>query len=114
MGLGSDIAGGTRCSIFFAMAEAIRVSKLRWRLVDESLAPLTIPEVFYLATLGGGAFFGKVGSFEAGYEFDAFVLDDSRYDNPGEYDIAQRLERVIYLTEESEVLHKFVAGRQLF
>ncbi len=114
MGLGSDIAGGTRCSIFFAMAEAIRVSKLRWRLVDESLAPLTIPEVFYLATLGGGAFFGKVGSFEAGYEFDAFVLDDSRYDNPGEYDIAQRLERVIYLTEDSEVLHKFVAGRQLF
>ena len=75
---------------------------------------LTIPEVFYLATLGGGAFFGKVGSFEAGYEFDAFVLDDSRYDNPGEYDIAQRLERVIYLTEDSEVLHKFVAGRQLF
>lgn len=39
MGLGSDIAGGTRCSIFFAMAEAIRVSKLRWRLVDESLTP---------------------------------------------------------------------------
>lgn len=114
MGLGSDIAGGTRCSIFFAMAEAIRVSKLRWRLVDESLAPLTIPEVFYLATLGGGAFFGKVGSFAEGYEFDAFVLDDSRYDNPGEYDIAQRLERVIYLTEDSEVLHKFVAGRQLF
>ena len=33
---------------------------------------------------------------------------------PGEYDIAQRLERVIYLTEDSEVLHKFVAGRQLF
>ena len=25
----------------------------------------------------GGAFFGKVGSFEEGYEFDVVVLDDS-------------------------------------
>lgn len=83
MGLGSDIAGGTRCSIFFAMAEAIRVSKLRWRLVDESLAPLTIPEVFYLATLGGGAFFGKVGSFEAGYEFDALCWMTAVMITPG-------------------------------
>lgn len=114
VGLGSDVAGGTRCSIFYAMAEAVRMSKMRWRLVDESLAPLTIPEVFYLATAGGGAFFGKVGKFETGYAFDAFVLDDSRYDNKGEYDIAQRLERAVYLSNDDEVLHKFVAGRQLF
>lgn len=114
VGLGSDIAGGTRCSIFYAMAEAVRMSKMRWRLVDESLAPLTVPEVFYLATVGGGAFFGKVGKFETGYAFDAFVLDDSRYDNKGEYSIAQRLERAVYLSNDDEVLHKFVAGRQLF
>ena len=45
MGLGSDIAGGTRCSIFFAMAEAIRVSKLRdvyKRQVEYSTAKNTI------------------------------------------------------------------------
>lgn len=114
MGLGSDIAGGTRCSLFFAMAEAIRVSKLRWRLVDDQLAPLTVAEVFYLATKGGGAFFGKVGSFEKGYVLDAFVLDDSRYDNIGEYTIEERLERAIYLSEDSEVCHKFVEGRQIF
>lgn len=114
MGLGSDVAGGTRCSIFYAMAEAIRVSKLRWRLVDDTLSPLTIPEVFYLATKGGGSFFGKVGSFEKGYLLDAFVLDDSRYDNIGEYTIPERLERAIYLSEDNEVYHKFVEGRQLF
>lgn len=114
MGLGSDVAGGTRCSIFYAMAEAIRVSKLRWRLVDDTLGPLTIPEVFYLATKGGGSFFGKVGSFEKGYLLDAFVLDDSRYDNIGEYTIPERLERAIYLSEDNEVYHKFVEGRQLF
>ena len=59
MGLGSDIAGGTSLSILRAMADAIQVSKLRWRLVDDSLKPLTLEETFYLATLGGGAFFGQ-------------------------------------------------------
>lgn len=114
MGLGSDVAGGTRCSLFFAMAEAIRVSKLRWRLVDATWAPLTVPEVFYLATMGGGAFFGKVGTFLPGYEMDAFVLDDSRYHRPEEYRIEERLERAIYLSEDRDVLHKFVGGRQIF
>lgn len=114
VGLGSDVAGGTRCSLFFAMAEAVRVSKLRWRLVDESLAPLTIPEVFYMATKGGGAFFGKVGSFEKGYAFDAFVLDDRAYNPMGEYTVSQRVERAVYLSQDEDVTHKFVDGIQLF
>ena len=63
-GLGSDVAGGSTLSIFRAMADAIQVSKLRWRLQDQSLAPLTAPEAFWLGTAGGGAFFGKVGSFD--------------------------------------------------
>lgn len=79
VGLGSDVAGGTHTSIFRAMADAIQVSKLRWRLVDADLAPLTAAEAFYLGTAGGGAFFGKVGSFLPDYEFDAVILDDSRY-----------------------------------
>ena len=61
-GLGSDVAGGTLTSIFRAMADAIQVSKLRWRLVDESLPALTAPEAFWLGTAGGGALFGT-GSF---------------------------------------------------
>ncbi|HIT56363.1 MAG TPA: amidohydrolase family protein, partial [Candidatus Galloscillospira stercoripullorum] len=76
LGLGSDVAGGNQMSIFRAMADAIQASKLRWRLQDESLAPLTVPEVFWMGTMGGGSFFGKVGSFEAGYELDAVVLND--------------------------------------
>ena len=32
---------------------------------------LTVANAFYLATKGGGSFFGKVGSFEPDYEFDA-------------------------------------------
>ena len=48
IGLGSDIAGGTSVSILRAMADAIQVSKLYWRLVDSSMKPLTVEEAFYM------------------------------------------------------------------
>ena len=101
-------------SIFRAMADAIQASKLRWRLQDESLAPLTVPEVFWMGTMGGGSFFGKVGSFEAGYELDAVVLNDARLCSVRRFSVEERLERMIYLAEECGVEAKFAAGTQLF
>ena len=77
VGLASDVAGGTTENLFTAMMHAIQASKLRWRLVDDTLAPLTAPEVFYMATKGGGEFFGKVGSFEKGYEFGGWYYDET-------------------------------------
>ena len=114
IGLGSDVAGGTSENLFAAMAQSIQVSKLRWRLFDDSLKPLTIEEAFYMASKGGGAFFGKVGSFEPGYEFDAVVCDDSRLEHPQPLTVKQRLERIIYLGDEREVAGKYVEGRKLF
>lgn len=114
IGLGSDVAGGTQLSIFRAMADAIQVSKLRWRLQDEGVAPLTAAEAFYMGTMGGGAFFGKVGSFAPGFELDAVVLDEGRLAVTGEVTLAQRLERIIYLSEDRDVAHKFVQGRRIF
>lgn len=113
-GLGSDIAAGSSLSIFKAMAMAIQCSKLRWRLKDQSLAPLRIEEVFYLATKGGGKFFGKAGSFEQGYEFDAVVIDDSTLKHPQELNARERLERLVYLAEDRHIIAKFVSGRKLF
>ena len=114
VGLGCDIAGGTILSIFFAMAEAIRCSKLYWRLVDDSVKPLSVEEVFYLATKGGGEFFGKVGSFESDYEFDAVVLDDSMLPCPFELGTRDRLERMIYISDNRSIVGKYVAGVQIF
>lgn len=114
VGLGSDVAGGSCLSILRAMADAVQVSKLRWRLFDQSLAPLTIPEVFWLGTVGGGSFFGKVGSFAPGYELDAVVLDDSRLRSPRELDIPERLERAIYLSEDRDVIKKYVHGKAVW
>ena len=114
MGLGSDVAGGTHTSIFRAMADAVQVSKLRWRLQDRSLAPLTAAEAFYLGTLGGGSFFGQVGSFAPGYDCDALVIDDSRYASVDPRSLEERLEQTIYLSEDRDITHKFVQGLKLF
>ena len=97
VGLGSDVAGGQTESMFRAISDAIQVSKLYWRYLDSGARPLSFPESFYLATKGGGAFFGKVGSFEAGYEFDAVVLDDAGAPHPQPLTPAERLERAVYL-----------------
>ena len=114
VGLGTDVAGGVGESVFRAMADAIQVSKLRWRLVDESLKPLTVEEAFYLGTMGGGAFFGKVGSFMEGYEMDAVVLNDERLKHPQPLGLRDRLERFIYLSDERHIDAKYVAGNKVF
>lgn len=112
IGLGSDVAGGHTLNLFAVMAAAVQVSKLRWRYVDQSQAPLTMPEAFYLATVGGGSFFGKVGLFEPGYDFDAVVLDDSPLKNLRSFSPAERLERYAYLGD-GKARAKFVAGKQV-
>ena len=106
VGMGSDVAGGSTESIFTAMAHAIQASKLRWRLLDDSLKPLTVEEAFYMATKGGGEFFGRVGSFEEGYEMDAVVLDDTRLEHPQPLDVKKRLERMIYFSDDREIYAK--------
>ena len=110
VGLGSDVAAGSSLSMFKAMTMAIQCSKLRWRLSDQELTPLKVEEVFYMATRGGGEFFGKVGAFEKGYEFDAVVIDDSNLRHPQELGIKDRLERMIYLADDRNVIAKFVNG----
>ena len=101
-------------SVFQAMAEAIQVSKLRWRLTDSSLVPLKTEEAFYLGTRGGGSFFGKVGSFEPGYEFDALIVSEARLQTPAALTLKERLERIIYLSEDRDILRKYVAGERIF
>lgn len=115
VGLGTDVAGGATLSMFRAISDAVAVSKLRWRLVDQNLSPLSTQEAFWLATVGGGSFFGKVGSFEPGFEADVLVLDDSNIKTPLELSLAERLERYVYLAAEGgKISDKFVAGVKVF
>ena len=114
VGLATDLAGGSHESMLRAMMHAIQASKLRWRLADQSVKPLTLEQAFWMATAGGGAFFGRVGRFEPGWEFDAIVLDDSRLDTPRPLSLRDRLERAVYLADDRDIAAKYVDGERLF
>jgi guanine deaminase len=125
LGLGSDVAGGVHTSIFRAMQDAVAVSKLckylassgnqpsthtsaHIHIIEEK--PLTVEEAFSMATRGGGAFFGKAGSFEAGFECDALVIDDTDFAPPGTLSIQERLERAVYLSDDRHISAKWARG----
>ena len=112
IGLGSDVAGGHTLDLFAVMASAVQVSKLRWRYVDQSEKPLTMTEALYMATAGGGRFFGKVGLFEPGYRFDAVVIDDSANRNLRAFTPGERIERCAYLGG-AEIAAKYVDGYRI-
>lgn len=115
LGLGSDVAGGHTESMFRAISDTVQVSKLYLRVIDQNAPFVTFPEAFWLATKAGGEYFGKVGSFEAGYEFDAVVLDDSGYPHPQEMTVQQRMERAVYMSMDITGLQaKYVQGKQVF
>ena len=114
IGLGSDVAGGQSESIFRAITDSIQVSKMYWRHVNQNCKPIVFSEAFFLATKGGGEFFGKVGSFESDYEFDAIVLDDSCLEHPQQLNVLQRLERAVYLSLDVQgICAKYVNGNQI-
>ena len=110
--LGTDISAGHHMSMLRVMQYAIQVSKLNYAQTRGEMPFLSLSEVFYLATKGGGSFFGKVGSFEPGYEFDALLIDDS-YLNYDHYTLPQRLERYLYLGDDRDIKRRFCCGVEL-
>ena len=111
IGLGSDISGGHDLNMFRMLVYAIQVSKMQYQQ-DHSKAFLTLPEIFWIATKSAGSFFGKVGSFEPGYEFDALVIDDGVL-HPDEYSLLHRLERFIYVGDDRQIVHRFCRGQEV-
>lgn len=113
VGLGTDVAAGSSISMMKAISLAIQVSKMYWRLIDQDAKPLKFSEAFYLATLGGGSYFGKVGSFLPGYEFDAVIVDDSAVRSMRELNVAERVERMIYQENACALVDKYVRGKKI-
>ena len=74
MGLGSDVGAGNSLFMPQEIVRAIEVSKV-YAMNHPEDDPLHLPEAFYLATKGGGSFFGQVGSLEPGYAADFLVVD---------------------------------------
>lgn len=113
VGLGSDVAGGYSLCMLRAMSEAVYLSKLQWLKSEKQDAALSIPEAFYLGTKGGGQFFGKVGSFEPGYELDALVIDDGSLGVAADHlTLEERIERVMHLADDRNLTARYVAGER--
>lgn len=108
IGLGSDIAGGNTLSIPEVIVGAIQNSKMVWLYDDRKASPLTLSEAFYMATKGGGEFFGKVGSFEEGYEFDALVVE---VEEEG-LNLEEKIQKFIYNSQD-RILDRYVRGNKI-
>ena len=113
IGLGTDISGGHSVSMANVIASCAQVSKLKWLESNKEDKPLTTAELLYLATKGGGKFFGKVGSFEEGYEFDALIIDDSSLSIFKPLSIEERLEKFIYTGDDRNIKERYVAGKKI-
>ena len=113
VGLASDISGGHTLSIPECITTAVQGSKARWVYLDTKYQSLSTSEAFYIATKGGGKFFGKVGSFEPNYEFDALVIDDSSIDDVNERTLAERIERFLYIGDDRNIVERFVSGKKI-
>lgn len=113
IGLASDISGGHTLSMPQIMGGAIQVSKMVWLSSNKELSPLTISEAFYLGTKGGGSFFGKVGSFEVGYEFDALVVDIDNLMTEKPMTIEEKLQKFIYMGNSDNIKERYVFGEKI-
>lgn len=114
IGLATDVAAGSSMNMVKTMLITLQASKMYYRLVDQNVKPLTFEEVFYLATEGGGSYFGKVGTFKPGYDFDAVVVDDSKMCSMRDMSIRERIERMCYNDADAIIKDKFVKGRKVY
>ncbi len=111
LALGSDVGAGHTLAMNRVMRSAVQLSKLQ-NLAVPGEKPLTSSEAFYLGTRAGGEFFGKVGSFEKGFSFDALVIADDPFTTAG-LSPEERLQKFIYAGEPSEITARFVNGTRL-
>ena len=110
--LGTDISGGHYMSMLRVIQYAIQTSKIHYAQSQGKMPFLSLAEAFFLATKSGGSFFGKVGCFDLGYDFDALVIDDT-YLNFDHYTLPERIERFIYIGDDRDIRMRFCQGRLL-
>lgn len=111
VGMGSDVSGGHSPSMLDVIVEAIHFSKLKY--VENKSRALSEAEAFYLATKESGSYFGKVGSFEPGYDFDALIIDDSGLSMNDSLDLNQRMQRFIYNGDDRNIVNIYCQGRKI-
>ena len=112
LALGSDIAGGHLPGVYTQAARSVQFSKLKWLYETKGDEVITFANAFYMATKKGGSLFGKVGSLEPGYVFDALVIRD--FSDPfRRITPAETVERFCYTGTAADITARFMNGRRL-
>ena len=112
LALGSDIAGGHLPGIYTQAARSVQLSKLKAFYEPEENRSIPFANAFYMATKEGGALFGKVGSLEPGYDFDALVIRD--FSDPfRKIEPEETVERFCYTGNPSDILAGFIRGKKV-
>ncbi|RHZ75785.1 hypothetical protein Glove_209g148 [Diversispora epigaea] len=126
VGLGTDISGGFGKSILDSIRNASVASKVIHfsnqnddRDNNNKNSHLTLPELFYLSTMGGANLVNLenvIGNFEVGKEFDALLIDPESPQSPidiFDYDddnIERIFEKFIFLGDERNISRVYVQG----
>jgi len=112
LGIGSDVAGSHRLDIMSSISGCCQQSNLRFLDHQEEI-PVTLSEAFYLATKGGGKFFGRVGSFETGYDADFLVIGLEKENPMLPRTLEEKLSQFLYSADTSRIMKRFVRGREI-
>lgn len=123
--LGTDVSGGYSTSMLDACRQAVISSKVIHFQNREKYQPLTVDEVFSLATLNGAISLNlqnDLGNFATGKLFDALIVDihnntqipcgSNATDNKTEY-LHNLLEKFIFCGDDRCIASVFVHGRQV-
>ena len=110
--MGTDIAGGHGIGIYRQVARAVQLSKLKEFYEPQESKTITITQAFYHATKESGSVFGKVGSFEKGYAFNALVIDNME-DPWTKMTAEEKLERFCYIGDDRNIKARYIDGELL-
>ena len=109
LALGSDIAVGNLPGIYTQASRSVQLSKLKAFYEPETNRAIPFENAFFMATKESGALFGKIGSLEPGYEFDALVIRD--FSDPfREIRPEETVERFCYTGNPADILARFIHG----
>ncbi|CAG8457204.1 4531_t:CDS:2 [Ambispora gerdemannii] len=130
VGLGTDISGGSAKSILNAVRNAgvaSRVISMSSSNNDNEMRqqPLSLPELLYLATMGGARLLNLenvIGNFQVGKEFDALLVDTVTPVDPAPFkvfegiddsDVLRMFEKFMFLGDERNLRAVYVKGRMV-
>lgn len=127
-GLGSDISGGHSPSVLDACRQGLIASRVHGSGVDAttpaanrgvSSTPVTVAEMLWLATAGGGEAIGlSVGKFAPGFRFDAVLIETNRPNSPikiwpGIDTLEETAAKIILNASRDDIVRVWVEGREV-